>query len=84
MWLAACLFVGLEDVYHLLRGVMTPAQSEQFYRSAWTLGTTLQVGDEQWPPTRAAFDDYWARACQRVALDQEVRAATYCTWSTYG
>jgi uncharacterized protein (DUF2236 family) len=73
MWVAACLFVGLEDVYHLLRGVMTPAQSEQFYRSAWTLGTTLQVGDEQWPPTRAAFDDYWARACQRVALDQEVR-----------
>lgn len=74
MWVAACLFVGLEDVCQLLRGEMTPAQSEQFYRSAWTLGTTLQVTEDQWPPTRAAFDDYWAQACDRVVIDPEVRA----------
>ncbi|PQP54995.1 oxygenase MpaB family protein, partial [Mycolicibacterium austroafricanum] len=43
MWVAACLFVGLEDTYQLLRGEMTPEQSEQFYLSAATLGTTLQV-----------------------------------------
>ena len=40
MWVAACLFVGLEDTYQLLRGEMTAEQAEQFYRSAWTLGTT--------------------------------------------
>lgn len=74
MWVAACLFVGLEDTYQLLRGDMTPEQSEQFYRSAWTLGTTLQVTEEQWPATRAAFDDYWATACQRVSMDDTVRA----------
>jgi uncharacterized protein (DUF2236 family) len=39
MWVAACLFVGLEDTYKLLRGEMTPEQSEQFYRSSWPLGT---------------------------------------------
>src|ERR1700712_4582174 len=43
MWVAACLFVGLEDTYQLLRGEMTEHQAEQFYRSAWPLGTTLQV-----------------------------------------
>ena len=53
MWVAACLFVGLEDTYQLLRGEMTAEQAEQFYRSAWTLGTTLQVTEEQWPATRA-------------------------------
>ncbi|SBS77444.1 conserved hypothetical protein [uncultured Mycobacterium sp.] len=37
MWVAACLFVGLEDTYQLLRGEMTAHQAEQFYRSAWTL-----------------------------------------------
>jgi uncharacterized protein (DUF2236 family) len=74
MWVAACLFVGLEDTYQLLRGEMTPEQSEQFYRSAWTLGTTLQVSEDQWPPTRADFDTYWNEACLRVSIDEKVRA----------
>jgi uncharacterized protein (DUF2236 family) len=74
MWVAACLFVGLEDTYQLLRGAMTAAQAEQFYRSAWTLGTTLQVTEDQWPPTRVAFDDYWVNACRRVAIDDRVHS----------
>lgn len=73
MWVAACLFVGLEDTYQLLRGEMTPEQSEQFYRSAWTLGTTLQVTEDQWPPTRAEFDEYWVAACGQVDIDDRVR-----------
>lgn len=73
MWVAACLFVGLEDTYQLLRGEMTAEQSEQFYRSAWTLGTTLQVTEDQWPPTRREFDSYWATACSQVAIDDHVR-----------
>jgi uncharacterized protein (DUF2236 family) len=73
MWVAACLFVGLEDTYQLLRGPMTAEQSERFYRSAWTLGTTLQVTEDQWPATRAEFDTWWAAACGRVSLDGRVR-----------
>ncbi|MDY6996641.1 MAG: oxygenase MpaB family protein [Actinomycetota bacterium] len=74
MWVAACLFVGLEDTFQLLRGEMTADQAEQFYRSAWPLGTTLQVSEDQWPPTRAEFDRYWDDACQQVAVDDVVRA----------
>jgi uncharacterized protein (DUF2236 family) len=74
MWVAACLFVGLEDTYRLLRGEMTAEQAEQFYRSAWPLGTTLQVTEDQWPRTRADFDAYWLDACQRVQIDEQVRA----------
>lgn len=73
MWVAACLFVGLEDTYQLLRGEMTDELAEQFYRSAFTLGTTLQVGEDQWPPTRRDFDRYWNDACQRVVIDDVVR-----------
>lgn len=72
MWVAACLFVGLEDTYRLLRGPMNDEQAEQFYRSAWTLGTTLQVREEQWPPTRKAFDDYWIEACRQVEIGEVV------------
>ncbi len=73
MWVAACLFVGLEDSYQLLRGEMTPEQAEQFYRSAWTLGTTLQVTEDRWPATRADFDRYWDTECRHVAVDDTVR-----------
>jgi len=73
MWVAACLFVGLEDAYQLLRGELTDEQAEQFYRSAWTLGTTLQVSEEQWPPTRTDFDHYWTTACRNVAIGDTVR-----------
>ncbi|GFG52493.1 hypothetical protein CQY20_09590 [Mycolicibacterium agri] len=73
MWVAACLFVGLEDTYTLLRGEMTPEQAQRFYRSSWTLGTTLQVTEDQWPPTRADFDAYWDEACKQVAIDPSVR-----------
>ncbi|WP_208301357.1 oxygenase MpaB family protein [Mycobacterium sp. DL440] len=73
MWVAACLFVGLEDVYQLLRGQMTDAQAEQFYQSAATLGTTLQVSEQQWPPTRSDFDTYWDTECRRVQMDDVVR-----------
>ncbi|WNG93523.1 oxygenase MpaB family protein [Mycobacterium sp. ITM-2016-00318] len=73
MWVAACLFVGLEDTYKLLRGEMTAGQAEQFYRSAWTLGTTLQVTEDQWPATRVDFDKYWDDACKKVAIDPPVR-----------
>ena len=74
MWVAACLFVGLEDTYKLLRGEMTAEQAEQFYRSAWPLGTTLQVTDDQWPATRAEFDTYWDDACRQVVIDAPIRA----------
>ena len=74
MWVAACLFVGLEDTYNLLRGEMTAEQAEQFYRSAWPLGTTLQVTDDQWPATRAEFDTYWDDACRQVVIDPPIRA----------
>ncbi|PQP52319.1 oxygenase MpaB family protein, partial [Mycolicibacterium austroafricanum] len=73
-WVAACLFVGLEDTYQLLRGEMTPEQSEQFYLSAATLGTTLQVSAEQWPLTRTDFDRYWDTACEQVEMDDVVRS----------
>ncbi|MUL85488.1 MULTISPECIES: oxygenase MpaB family protein [unclassified Mycolicibacterium] len=72
LWVAACLFVGLEDVYQLLRGEMTDAQAEQFYRSAATLGTTLQVSAEQWRATRTDFDAYWATSCEQVQIDEVV------------
>lgn len=69
LWVAACLFVGIEDSHQLLHGVMTEDEAEAFYQSAKPLGTTLQVPEEMWPDTRAEFDHYWNLASQRVVID---------------
>ncbi|MFJ1459861.1 oxygenase MpaB family protein [Nocardia sp. N2S4-5] len=74
MWVAACLYIGFEDSYQLLHGKMSPSQAEDFYQTSATLGTTLQVREEMWPPTRAAFDDYWNAACEQIVIDEKVHA----------
>src|SRR5699024_8167176 len=66
MWVAACLYVGFEDVYLWLHGPMSAADNEAFYQSAQTLGTTLQVRPAQWPATSEAFDDYWEEAKKSI------------------
>jgi uncharacterized protein (DUF2236 family) len=73
MWVAACLFVGLEDTYQLLRGAMTDKQGEAFYQSAKPLGTTLQVTEDQWPASRVDFEHFWNESCGRVSVDDAVR-----------
>lgn len=73
LWVAACLFIFYEDTHQLLHGAMTAEQAENFYRSAMTIGTTLQVLEDQWPATRADFDVYWNTACARVQMDDFVR-----------
>ena len=72
MWVAACLYVGFEDVFEWLHGPLTDADREAFYASAHTLGTSLQVRREQWPATRADFDDYWREGISRVRFDAPV------------
>ncbi|MDL9938229.1 oxygenase MpaB family protein [Gordonia sp. ABSL1-1] len=69
MWVAACLFIGIEDSHQLLHGVMEEDEAEEFYQSSKTLGTTLQVPHDMWPATRKDFDHYWNVACQRVVID---------------
>lgn len=73
MWVAACLYVGFEDTHQLLHGPLSEEQAEHFYQSAMPLGTTLQVSADDWPATRADFDVYWNRACERIQLDDTIR-----------
>jgi uncharacterized protein (DUF2236 family) len=73
LWVAACLYKGAEDIYARLYGRLDPERREILYRYARRLGTTLQVRDEMWPPSRAAFDDYWNRELAEVEMDDLTR-----------
>lgn len=74
LWVAACLYIGIEDMYQLLHGKLDDEQLEAFYRTGSTLGTTLQVTEDMWPATRSDFDRYWNIACERVVFDETTKA----------
>ncbi|WP_033296302.1 oxygenase MpaB family protein [Amycolatopsis jejuensis] len=70
LWVAACLYHGVEDVHRAFLGCPAP---ESWYADAVVLGTTLQVRPEQWPVDRAAFAAYWADGLARVDIDDRLR-----------
>jgi uncharacterized protein (DUF2236 family) len=74
LWVAACLYVGVRDVRLAFFGPMTEADAEALYWECRRLGTSLQVLEESWPPTRAAFDEYWRTGLSQIRYDEPVRA----------
>ena len=77
LWVAACLYKGGVDVYRTFVGEMDDQTADQHYRDGMALGTTLQVPAEMWPPDRTAFDAYWQRSLDKVAIDDTVRQYLY-------
>jgi uncharacterized protein (DUF2236 family) len=74
LWVAACIYKGLEDAYELIHG---KEGLDDFvatvYPHAARLGTTLQVPADLWPADRAAFEDYWQDQLQKISMDDVTR-----------
>ncbi|MBU3063301.1 DUF2236 domain-containing protein [Nocardia sp. NEAU-G5] len=73
LWVAACLYWGVDDLYQRMRGPMEPSPTEEFYRYSARLGTTLQMRPESWPPNREAFYRYWDENLAKRTIDQPMR-----------
>src|SRR3546814_13565501 len=57
LWVAACLYKGVEDIQAVLGIEHDDDTAERLYRYCARLGTTLQVRPSQWPPTRARSEE---------------------------
>jgi uncharacterized protein (DUF2236 family) len=74
LWVAACLYRGVEDTYEaFIRPLDRPTRAA-LYESSAAFGTTLQVRPEMWPADRDAFEEYWTTALDQVSIDDTVRA----------
>lgn len=73
LWVAACLYKGVEDANDRFGRTLDGERAEALYREAARLGTTLQVPEAAWPPDRAAFEEYWDAAVGRISIDDAVR-----------
>ena len=73
LWVAACLYRGVEVSRALMGGTTDDETAEALYRYCARLATTLQVTDEMWPPDRAAFERYWSAMVGRIQMDDVTR-----------
>ncbi|MFT4199241.1 oxygenase MpaB family protein [Gordonia sp. (in: high G+C Gram-positive bacteria)] len=71
LWVAACLYKGWEDTERLCG--RPSSLTEEHYRMAATMGTTLQMPYEMWPATRADFQRYWDDTIAAIEMDDDVR-----------
>jgi uncharacterized protein (DUF2236 family) len=77
LWVAACLYRGIEDSYAALYGPAPAELRELIYRHGARLATMLQVPATMWPPDRAAFEAYWTEAETKIEMDEVTRAYLY-------
>ncbi|MFE6860056.1 oxygenase MpaB family protein [Nocardia sp. NPDC057668] len=73
LWVASCMYWGLDDLYQRLRGPMTPELAEAFYQHCARFGTTLQMRQEMWPATRDEFYVYWEENLATRTIDDPTR-----------
>ena len=73
LWVGACMYVGLRDGYRALYGPVDEDTEERLYQVAQRFATTLQVGPEEWPPTRVAMEEYWTSMTPHLSFDEDAR-----------
>jgi uncharacterized protein (DUF2236 family) len=73
LWVAATLARNGPVIYERLFGPLDEESHEQLYRQSQILGTALQVKPEQWPATRADFEDYWNKKLETLESDPAVQ-----------
>jgi uncharacterized protein (DUF2236 family) len=73
LWVAATLAKNGEWLFEKIFGPMDHATKERCYRESWIFGTALQVPADMWPPTRAAFEEYWEDSLNRLEPDPAVQ-----------
>jgi uncharacterized protein (DUF2236 family) len=74
LWVAACLYQGMNDVLTALRGPADDQAAEDMYQVARRFGATLQMPAAMWPADRDAFGSYWEGALSSIRIDPPVRA----------
>lgn len=76
LWVAATLYQTMMDLHRRVFGELTDAQADAAYRELAKALSNLQLSPDQWPASRAAFDDYWARMVNALRVDDQVLAVS--------
>ena len=69
LWVAATLYETAMRVRELVYGPLDDSDAESLLADYAVVGTALGVPRALWPADRAAFDAYWSRCIDELAVD---------------
>ncbi|AND15824.1 oxygenase MpaB family protein [Rathayibacter tritici] len=72
-WVAATLTQSMLQLYEGAFGALTEEQADDIVRRSVVVGAALQMPEELWPDSRAAFDAYWRRELGRLEVTPAAR-----------
>lgn len=72
-WVAATLTQSMLQLYEGAFGALDPEQADDIVRRSVVVGTALQMPEELWPDSRAAFDAYWEEQLARLKVTPQAR-----------
>jgi uncharacterized protein (DUF2236 family) len=73
LWVAACMYRGLEDAVAFLHEGVASATLDDLYQRSSRFATTLEVPESMWPDDRTAFEQYWQASLRQIAVDETTR-----------
>lgn len=76
-WVAATLTQSMLQLYEGAFGALDPEEADDIVRRSVVVGTALQMPEELWPETRAAFDTYWEAQLARLEVTPQARKVTH-------
>jgi uncharacterized protein (DUF2236 family) len=76
LWVAATLYQTMMELHRRVFGELTANQADDAYRELSRALSNLQLSPDRWPPSRAAFDAYWADMIASLEVDDEVLAVS--------
>ncbi|PPG69414.1 oxygenase MpaB family protein [Rathayibacter rathayi] len=72
-WVAATLTQSMLQLYEGAFGALTEEEADDIVRRSVVVGAALQMPEELWPDSRAAFDAYWQRELGRLEVTPAAR-----------
>ncbi|HXD28151.1 MAG TPA: oxygenase MpaB family protein, partial [Arthrobacter sp.] len=73
LWVAATLYDTAALVHHVVYDETPDNVADEVYRDYARLGTSLQMPEQLWPASRAAFDAYWDARLETLHVTEDAR-----------
>ena len=73
LWVVATLYETAVAVHDRVFGSVSDALADELYHSYASLGTSLQLAANRWPPTRSDFATYWAGRVSGLTVSDDAR-----------
>ncbi|WP_223691743.1 oxygenase MpaB family protein [Leifsonia poae] len=73
LWVAATLYETMMTLYERFFSPLPAADADRIYREFTSLGSALQVPQQNWPADRAAFADYWQETLRTLRPTPDTR-----------